>query len=578
MDTTDHKSLRYSLASSSAASNLPSDIPRDAITDSLKLIHELKTQQVELEMQSEELRRAERKLQQTCRSFTDFYDFAPVGYFTLTTRGLIHTSNLTGADFLKRDRIRIIGTDFIDYVHPDDRAIFAAHLQALSEKAGPEECEVQLLQRQDQVFYAHLKSTLVFDEDSGGAMIRSVVSDITQRRLLQHELEIARRKADLAQQAKSQFLANMSHEIRTPLGVILGFSEVLLEEADEDRALSEPILAIRRNGEHLLNIINEILDLAKVEAGDLTTENMLVSIDGSVREVMNLLKAKAISKNLRISLRKSDDFPDLINTDPTRLRQILLNLLGNAIKFTERGGVEIRLGTSTGEQEPRLTIDVRDTGCGMTEACRAALFQPFSQGDFSTTRKYGGTGLGLALSQKLAEAIGGSLGLVASELGKGSTFRLTLNSGRTAGESLAKSEEGEIDPGVRTLELVTLNRIKILVISENITQSRELVSLLEGNGALVHSVEDGFEGVSKALTHCFDLLLLDTVTPGLCPSEVIKLLRANHFDRPILAILHQAAALSRMDAFEAGFNGQIARPYHAAEIIREILRQVKRHH
>lgn len=555
----------------------PSPLPSASQEDTAHLLHEIHNRQLEIELQGEELRRAERSIFLNSRRLTDFYDFAPVGYFTLTSSGQIWALNLKGADFLGRNRGQIIGSHFVDYIQHGDKALFTAHLQRLSEGPEKSECELQLISPTHQPSYVLLSSSLCFDEENLMTMIRTVVSDITQKRLLEAEVEKARAQAEQASQAKSQFLANMSHEIRTPLGVILGFSEVMLEEVSDDKNLSESVQAIRRNGEHLLNIINEILDLAKIESGCLPIEGLLFSVDNAIKEVVNLLRARANGKNLSLNFERADDAPDLLHTDPTRFRQILLNLVGNALKFTDRGGVTIKLRKLPSEWgAPLVTIDVSDSGCGIAEQNRDALFQAFSQVDLSTTRRYGGTGLGLVLSKKLAQAIGGDVILLASEPGKGSTFRLTLPQG------LADTKVSKALPRAPAREELigpmSLQGVKILLLSEALATSGELVPLLESHGAFVHAVPDSFDGVSKALTHCFDLLLFDSATPGLGAPDLIRLLRASHFEKPILAVLQEGDEVDPMSCQEAGYSGHIRRPFLAAEVVPEIVQQVRHHH
>ncbi|HTN02187.1 sensor histidine kinase [Planctellipticum variicoloris] len=246
------------------------------------------------------------------------------------------------------------------------------------------------------------------------------------RKVLDEAL-IQARAADVV---KNQFLANMSHELRTPMTAILGYAEMLQDEDRDDDLVEHAAGTILRNGRHLLEIVNEILDLSKIEAGKLSVELIPVSPTLAAEEVVSLLRGRACERNLELTLTTADDLPDAILSDPTRLRQILINLVGNAIKFTESGGVRVTIRSERAEPERlRLIYEVDDSGIGLTSEQIARLFEPFGQADSSMTRRFGGTGLGLAISQRLAELLGGRI-TVASLPGKGSTFSLNINVAR----------------------------------------------------------------------------------------------------------------------------------------------------
>ena len=221
-----------------------------------------------------------------------------------------------------------------------------------------------------------------------------------RRKKTEKELLKAKNSAEVAVRAKSEFLANMSHEIRTPLTAILGFAEVLADRVTDQQSV-EASNTIRRNGEHLLNIINDILDLSKIEAGKLTLENISCSPRALVNEIVGLMQVRAAAMGLDLSVEFIGPIPDYVTTDPTRVRQILVNLIGNAIKFTEKGSVRVIVQTQFSKLDrPVLKFDVIDSGIGMTEEQKNTLFEAFSQADASTTRRFGGTGLGLQISKR----------------------------------------------------------------------------------------------------------------------------------------------------------------------------------
>jgi signal transduction histidine kinase len=241
------------------------------------------------------------------------------------------------------------------------------------------------------------------------------------------QLEAARQEAEIANRAKSAFLANMSHEIRTPMTAILGFAETLDDPILTAEARREHVGIIRSSGLHLLNVLNDILDLSKIEAGGMQVEKIDCEPLRIVGEVVDLMRNRASSKGLPLELSCISTIPPVISTDPTRLRQILINLIGNAVKFTERGSIHVDVGwqEAAGEVPSALRIDIADSGIGISDEQIFRIFQPFSQADASTTRRFGGTGLGLAISQRLAHLLGGQID-VSSKLGEGSVFTLRL--------------------------------------------------------------------------------------------------------------------------------------------------------
>ncbi len=264
------------------------------------------------------------------------------------------------------------------------------------------------------------------------AAVAFSVRTFRARRRGLRELRNANQALELALTSKSEFLANMSHEIRTPMTAITGYADLLLEPELDAGTRTSYVQTIRRNGEHLLAIINDILDLSKVEAGKMSTERVSVSPAQLVTDVISLLRVRAHERELSLEVAFQTPVPQAIESDPTRLRQILMNLVSNAIKFTERGGV--RIGVRCEGEGPRHTLrfHVSDTGIGMTSEQQARLFQPFTQADSSTTRRFGGTGLGLVVCQRLAAMLGGVIE-VQSEAGLGSTFTLSLEVGALEG-------------------------------------------------------------------------------------------------------------------------------------------------
>jgi len=377
--------------------------------------------------------------------------------------------------------------------------------------------------------------------------------------------------AEDANRAKSAFLANMSHEIRTPMTAILGFADVLLADADDGSATPhrmDSIQTIKRHGEYLLEILNGILDLSRIESGRVEVERARVAPLAIVNEVALLMRVRAEAKQLPLVTSFGSRLPDYVMSDAVSLRQILINLVANAIKFTEMGKVELRASFREAGAESRLELEVRDTGIGITEEQRDRLFQPFVQGNASVTRRYGGTGLGLAISQRLAQMLGGAIE-IESEPGRGSTFRLVLPTGElpgatwieNPGEAAVVEARAEVAPASPPQQYAC----RVLLAEDGGDNRRLITLLLERMGATVVAVENGRRAVDAALAvdgtdEEFDLVLMDMHMPVLDGYEATRALRRAGYDRPIVAITANAMHGDRERCLEAGCTDFLSKP------------------
>jgi PAS domain S-box-containing protein len=372
--------------------------------------------------------------------------------------------------------------------------------------------------------------------------------------------ETAQAQAEAANRAKSAFLANMSHEIRTPMTAILGYAENLQDVAIDTKERLIAVDTIRRNGEHLLTIINDILDLSKIEAGKMTVEAIPCAPVQIVHEVARLMRVRAESKRLRLTTSFDCPLPARVLSDPTRLRQILINLCGNALKFTELGGIEVRLalrGRTT--SAPELVFTVADTGIGMDAGALQRLFRPFEQADGSTTRRFGGTGLGLDISRRLVEMLGGTI-RAASQPGCGSTFTFTVPTGPLAGVELIYGVDEEPAPtGASPGPQRPLPRLRgrILLAEDGPDNQRLIAAMLRRAGAEVTVADNGLVACTRAMAAKvagtpFDLLLLDMQMPVMDGYEAADQLRRDGFDRPIIALTANTMSGDRERCLAAG--------------------------
>lgn len=390
------------------------------------------------------------------------------------------------------------------------------------------------------------------------------------------ELVEATLLAQTATRAKSEFLANMSHEIRTPMTAILGYADLVLDENFQGAKIKESVAVIKRNGEHLLKLINDILDIAKIESGKLAIEVLPGSPRTIVREVLSLFSFRAEEKGLRLNAEFDDEVPDEILTDPTRLRQILLNLVGNAVKFTQHGGVCLRVRWEPGlATEPKLLIEVHDTGIGMTPDQMSSLFQAFQQADGSTSRRFGGTGLGLAISRRLAQMLGGNIA-VTSEFGAGTVFCVSVSgspvypasNGPTHGDA-SLPPTCEIVPGWMSRPL---GGVRILL-AEDSPDNQKLISfMLHRSGALVTTAENGRIACDLALealarNEPFDVILMDIQMPVLDGYLATAELRRREYDLPVIALTAHSMRADQQKCLDAGCDAHLTKPIDRVQLL-----------
>ncbi len=399
-------------------------------------------------------------------------------------------------------------------------------------------------------------------------------------------LKQANEDVEAASRAKSEFLANMSHEIRTPMTAVLGYTDLLIEESWGRPGSLKLLEVIKRNGNYLLEIINDILDISKIESGNFTIETVPFSLMEKLKEIHSLMSVRAENQEIRFKLSFKGKIPVTIQSDPTRLKQILINLIGNAIKFTPDGG-KVSMETSFLTTEcgtPLLQFQVRDTGIGMTSKQMKSLYQPFVQADTSTSRKFGGTGLGLAISKRLAEILGGDL-VCESAPDAGTTFTLTVK----IGDSKTIQFHDDSTAALKRIQLSSLQgygssdqKIKgtcsVLLAEDGVDNQRLISTLLKKEGARVMLAENGEIAVRRALDALengkpFDVILMDMSMPVLDGYGATRKLREQGYDLPIVALTAHAMSGDRDKCVEAGCNDYTTKPVN-----RDQLRKIVRTH
>jgi signal transduction histidine kinase/CheY-like chemotaxis protein len=410
------------------------------------------------------------------------------------------------------------------------------------------------------------------------AALRDYATTLESNNKTLNELYLA---AEVARRTKGEFLANMSHEIRTPMTAILGFADLLYESLPQaqDRELVE---TIKRNGQYLLRILDDILDLSKIEAGKLAVERTACSPAAIVAEVVSLMGVPAGEKRLSLQAEYCGPIPESIQTDPIRVRQILVNLLGNAIKFTETGGVRLLVRLQEDDGQCQMQFEVIDTGIGMTDQEMARLFEPFTQADASMTRRYGGTGLGLAISRRLAKMLGGDVE-VESTPGKGSVFTLTVQTGPLAGVRTVRYSAAAPLEAKSTEQpdhaLATRLTGRPLLAEDGPDNQRLITFLLSKAGADVSAVENGELAVqcvraAEAEGRPFDMVLMDMQMPVMDGYEATRRLRASGYTRPIVALTAHAMAGDREKCLAAGCDDYLSKPINVSSFVAVVAKHV----
>ena len=459
------------------------------------------------------------------------------------------------------DKTEIISSTIAKILGKENYALLKPHIKDVLKGRGKSFETTLQIKGQELIFSINLVPE--YDEDGGVFGFVLVAHDIRKYKEIESELIKSKELADVANKTKSAFLANMSHEIRTPLGAVLGFSELIINNEVSDAQRKNIADAIKRNGHLLSSVINDILDLSKVEAGKLEIEQVNILFEDVIKDIESLLALRASEKGIQLSISASDRVPRVIRTDPLRLRQILLNIVGNAIKFTQEGQVAVRVDTfcPVGSNQLKLTFLVEDSGLGMTATQTEKLFTPFSQADVSTTRKFGGSGLGLILSKKLAQALGGDVTLMQSKENEGSTFSVMID----AGLPLHTNNELQVDTKasfeVKNVESqFDFRAYKLLLVEDSLDNQLIVAHFLNPTGIDLKIANNGQECLDFIAEEKYDLILLDIQMPVMGGFDTIKKIKELEITTPVLALTANAMKEDIRQCLQAGFNAHLSKP------------------
>lgn len=495
--------------------------------------------------------------------------------FRMALKGAAHGIALVGLDgswlqvndavcrMLQYKEDELLNLSFQDITHPDDLETDLDFLhECIEGKRNTYQMEKRYIRRDGKIIWVHLAVAILRAENDAPLYFISQIQDITAQKEAESELIKARDEANRASRAKSAFLAAMSHEIRTPMTGVMGMLNIL-ESSGVSAEQLDLIQTARSSAEMLLSIINDVLDMAKLEAGKVEIASVDFDAEQIIRNVCDMMAAKAADKDLRFKATVALTARMWLQSDPDRISQILFNLLGNAVKFTQQGGVSLHVETRTTANGLNLVFDIEDTGPGISEDRLPTIFKEFEQLHEPGKQRSDGTGLGLAIVSKLVEAMRGEIN-VTSIVGKGTHFTVTLPV--KAGKSAIEEQPDEA-PSTDTL----VGR-KILVVEDNAINRKVIQAVLDAIGIETTFAFDGFSAIELATSRSFDAILMDVQMPGMDGMEATRRLRAAGLTLPIIGLTANAMSHDREACFEAGMDDHIGKPYRPDTIITSLTR------
>jgi PAS domain S-box-containing protein len=505
------------------------------------------------------------------RRFRTIAEAAPILIWMTDVSGRIVYVNHRWRDFLSAALIKPYEFDWLSRVHANDVAQVRAKLTNICATKSEFSFEFRFQTLKGDWRHVRVIGSPRITESGVLEGFVGTFLDLT-------DVIDARRAAEEANEAKSSFLAKVSHEIRTPLGAMLGFADLLRDEKLSAADRRHFLDTIVRNGDELLHIIGNILDLSKIESGKLTIEVSTFRIRSLLADVKSLFALKAQEKGINLLTDVKDSVPEWVISDHTLMREILVNLIGNAIKFTDRGEVQVKVEHVKEDQTPSrrpggmLRIAVEDSGRGISKDRQGELFQSFSQGGPSISRQFGGSGLGLVLARHMSRVLGGDLILESSTPGVGSRFVSTVAVALRPSAEIDRAER-EIRPPVTAKPVAAkppLRGCKILLAEDAVDNQLLVRTWLEKNGAQVDAVTNGEEAIEKALQNDYQLILMDIQMPVLDGATATELLREKGYEKPIVALTAYALKEQRDDLMKSGFNEYLTKPLNRAVLVKII--------
>lgn len=514
-------------------------------------------------------KKSEDRLLESEARFRSLFENSPVAYQSLDEQGRFIDVNEELLKIIGYERKEIIGKNFGELWSPEVRDIFPERFKEFK-ACGEVTTEIPIVRKNGESCIVLLNGRVQRDTKDNFIRTHCILYDITERKQMENELLLAKESAENANKAKSTFLANMSHEIRTPMNAIIGFSEILANKI-EDESLTNYLKSIQSSSKTLLNLINDILDLSKIEAGKISLLYEPVNIHILVSELESLFIVKAQEKGLNFQIEISSSVPEILEIDELRLRQIALNLLSNAIKFTKKGFVKLALDAKLIDNSSiDLIMKVSDSGIGIPQNKLADIFGDFNQQDEQTTRNYGGTGLGLSISKRIVELFGGKISVESKE-GIGSTFMVELQGVKILQKSkIVKIKK--VDPSN-----IKFSPSTILIVDDIANNRAVLYEHFISFGFTVYEAENGLQGVEIAEKIIPDLIFMDLRMPVMDGYEATIKLTKNPRTKsiPIIACTASVFTATEKEIISKGFSGYMRKPILLDDIVRELSRFIK---
>ena len=544
------------------------------ISEQARLLSRKEAQEHQTKLQLLELENLKR--------YRNLADAIPHIVWRASQNGQMEYYNQLWCDYTGLNQIQSVGSGWQAVFHEDDlKSLLSIWMHSIQ---SGENFEMEArIRRFDGEFRWHwIKGVAERDQSLKVMAWMGTCTDIQHRKTTEKKLIEAQKTAEAANVAKTQFLANMSHEIRTPLNAIIGFTELMLDPHQGAPERMSSLSIVRRNSQQLLKIIDEILDISKVESGGFEVEKIETETASLVLGIRSLLNVQALRKNIRLEFLVDGKIPEIVLTDSTRLRQILLNVIGNAIKFTDHGVVRIQARFL--EKSPNKSIlqfSVQDTGIGLGESLAEKIFTPFLQADSSTTRLYGGTGLGLALARKFARALGGDVWLEKTELGKGSIFIVEVEAELLAQTNWVTAFRDLRGPDTISTPFVYQNHLKgaKILLAEDAKDNQILIRrFLESSGAVIDIANNGEEAIEKALSNDYEVVLMDIQMPVIDGYEATLRLRQAGYQKPIIALTAHALREEREKCLRTGCNGHLTKPLDRRRLIESLIEYMHPRH
>jgi len=512
-----------------------------------------------------ERKRAEQAIIASEKRFRDLFENSPVAYLSMNMNAEIIDLNPEFCEMMGYPEEELINKKFSDLMTENEVLSFSRKFEHFAMK-GQISTECTVAGKNSKIDLI-VTGKMQYDQDGKAVRTHCILFDFTQRKKTQENLALAKEAAEAANRAKSAFLANMSHEIRTPMNAIIGFSEILLKQI-EDRSHESYLKSIKASSKTLLSLINDILDLSKIEAGRMVLKMTIIDVKSLFSDLEHIFGVESERKGLSFSTEIDNNVPNYIESDELRIRQVLINLINNAIKFTKKGFIQVKAGASRGNGNVTLVLSVEDTGIGIKESEQKKIFEAFSQSEHYDSRNYEGTGLGLAITHKIVQLLNGSI-RVKSKPGKGSKFLIEIPDIIEHDVEEPNKADKNVNP-----DNVIFSKAKLLVVDDRENNIRVMEGVLQPYEFDLVFARNGLEAIELAIKEQPNIIFMDLKMPEMDGYEATKFLKYKEQTRdiPIVALTASVLGFNKELLDECNFSGYLAKPIDIKKLVVELSR------